>query len=180
MTWKSSRTNTASPSAACMASSLIRAVTNPCMDGAGASINGMSFAAMPGRARSKAAVAWRQNTAGSLSAASSDSQATDRRPRRIQSASSAVLPNPGGAQTRISPRSTPWSSHSTRRGRDMNPGGERGTNSFVASSPYGSTAPVSTVTPGSSLTRTATPGVEPACEAFRPSIVGLVSRPLAR
>ena len=61
----------------------------------------------PGPARRSAC---RQNRAGSLSPASSDSQATGRRPRRAQSASRAVLPNPAGAHTSISPRASPASS----------------------------------------------------------------------
>src|SRR6516165_6204095 len=44
-----------------------------------------------------AAATCRQNRTGSLSAVSSDSQATGRPLRRAQSASNAVFPNPAGA-----------------------------------------------------------------------------------
>jgi hypothetical protein len=78
---------------------------------------------MPGRGRSNAAITWRQNRAGSLSPSSSDSQATGRRPCRAHSANRLVLPNPAGAQTSTSPRASPFSSSSTRRGRLTNSGG---------------------------------------------------------
>ena len=53
---------------------------------------GSTRPAIPGRAWSSAATACRQNRAGSLSPASSDSQATGRGPRLAQSASRTVLP----------------------------------------------------------------------------------------
>ena len=80
---------------------------------------------MPGHTRSSAATAWRQNRAGSLSPASSDSQATGRWPRRAQSASRTVLPYPAGAQTSTSPRPSPSSSRSASRGRGTNPAAGR-------------------------------------------------------
>jgi hypothetical protein len=87
-----------------------------------------------GHSPSSAATAWRQNRAGSLSPASSDSQATGRRPHRAQSsASNAVLPDPAGAQTSTRPRPSPSSSRSASRGRGTKPGGP-GTCSLVASS----------------------------------------------
>jgi hypothetical protein len=59
--------------------------------------------------------------AGSLSPASSDSQATDRWGTPAQSASRDVLPNPAGAQTSIGPRASPSSSQPSRRGRATKP-----------------------------------------------------------
>ena len=51
-----------------MVSSLISAVTRPWNeDGAGGPSNGATRSPIPGRARSSAATAWRQNRAGSLS-----------------------------------------------------------------------------------------------------------------
>src|SRR5260221_7801989 len=64
---------------------------------------------------------------------SSDSQATGRPPRRAQSASSTVLPDPAGAQTTTSPRASPSSSRTASRGRGTKPGRGRGTCSLVAS-----------------------------------------------
>jgi hypothetical protein len=74
----------------------------------------------------------RQNRTGSLSAVSSDSQATGRLPDGAQPASSAVLPDPAGAQTRISRRASPSPSASASRGRGTSPGRGRGTCSLVA------------------------------------------------
>ena len=82
---------------------------------------------------SSAATAWRQNRAGSLSPASSDSHATGCRPRRAQSASRTVLPYPAGAQTSISPRARPSSRRSANRGRGTRSGRGLGTCSLVAS-----------------------------------------------
>ena len=69
---------------------------------------------------------------GSSSPSSSDNQATGRSPRRAQSASSAVLPNPAGAPTRISRRASPSSSACTSRGRGTKPSCKRGTCPLVA------------------------------------------------
>ena len=71
--------------------------------------------------------------AGSLSPASSDSQATRCRPRRTHSASRTVLPYPAGAQTRTSPRPRPSSSRCASRGRGTRSGRNPGTFSLVAS-----------------------------------------------
>src|SRR5215467_14472778 len=78
-------------------------------------------------------MACRQNRTGSLSPASSDSQATGWPPDRAQSASRTVLPNPAGADTKTTPAATPSPSRPTNRGRDTNPGCGRGTCSLVAS-----------------------------------------------
>lgn len=77
---------------------------------------------IPGRARSSAATAWRQNRAGSLSPASSDSHPAGRPPRRAQSASRTVLPYPAGAQTSTSPRARPPSNRAVSRGRGTRSG----------------------------------------------------------
>ena len=94
---------------------------------------GPTRSATPGRARSSAPSVWRQNRAGSLSPASSDSHATGRSRHRAQSASRTVLPYPAGAQTSASPGSSPSSSRSASRGRGTKPGREPGTCSLVAS-----------------------------------------------
>ena len=84
--------------------------------------------------RSSAAIAWRQNRAGSLSPASSDSHATGR--SMVHSATRAVLPKPAGALIRMRPRANP----SAERLQEAWTGYEghaewRGMNSLVASSP---------------------------------------------
>ena len=81
---------------------------------------------------------WRQNRAGSLSPSSSDNQATGRWPRRAQSTSKAVLPDPAGAQTSTRPRPSPSSSRSASRGLGTKPGRGPGTCSLVASRTSGS------------------------------------------
>ena len=85
------------------------------------------------RARSSAATACRQNRAGSLSPASSDSHATGCLPCRAQSASRTVLPYPAGAQTSTSPRARPSSSRAVSRGRGTSSGRGPGRCSLVAS-----------------------------------------------
>src|SRR5262249_59157611 len=96
-------------------------------DGGGGPNSGSSRSATPGLAGPTAATTWRQNRTGSLSPASSDSQATGRPPRRAQSASATVLPYPAGAHTSTSPRSSPSSSRLTKRGRGTNTGRTRDT-----------------------------------------------------
>ena len=114
---------------------MISAVTRPWNDvGAGGPSNGATRSPVPGRARSSAATAWRQNRAGSLSPASSDSHATGCPPRRAQSASRTVLPYPAGAAARMSPRARPSSSRAVSRGRSTWPGRDAGMCSLVASS----------------------------------------------
>src|SRR6266566_1027371 len=108
--------------------------------------SGPTCSAIPGRTRSSAATAWRHNRAGSLSPASSDSQATGHRPRRAQSA---------------------------RRGRGTNPGCGRGTCSLVASrascpdaaTPGGAAADGSAIgpTPQRAQRQPASPPGEPHC-----------------
>jgi hypothetical protein len=71
--------------------------------------------------------------AGSLSPWSSDSQATGRRLVRTHSPRRLALPNPAGAQTRVSSRAVPWLRRSSSRGRARNPGRGRGICSLVAS-----------------------------------------------
>src|SRR5262249_41017051 len=78
--------------------------------------SGSTRSATPGFAGPTAATTWRQNRTGSLSPASSDSQATGRPLRRAQSASTTVLPYPAGAHTSTSPRASPSSSRPARRG----------------------------------------------------------------
>ena len=73
----------------------------------GGPISGPTRALIPGRTRSSAATACRQNLAGSLSPGSSDSHATRRGPASAQSASRTVLPYPAGAQTRTIPWAQP-------------------------------------------------------------------------
>jgi hypothetical protein len=55
------------------------------------------------------------------------------RAQRAQPASSAVLPDPAGAQTSTRPLATPSPSACARRGRGAKPGGGPGTCSLVAS-----------------------------------------------
>ena len=111
---------------------MIKAVTRPWNDdGAGGPSSGATRSAIPGRARSSAATTWRQNRAGSLSPASSDSHAA--RCPRDHSASKTVLPYPAGAQAKMSPRVRPSSSRSARRGRGTRSGRDAGLYSLVAS-----------------------------------------------
>src|SRR5580693_256461 len=74
-------------------------------------------------------------------------------PCPVQSASSAVLPNPAGAQTRISRRASPSSSASASRGRGTKPRCGRGTCNLVASSTSGPGAatPAGAATGGSAI-----------------------------
>ena len=90
-----------------------------------------------------AAATCRQNRTGSLSAVSSDSQATGRPLRRAQSASNAVFPNPAGAHTTVSSPATASVSRSTSRGRGTRPCRARGMCSLVASSASSPAAPSS-------------------------------------
>src|SRR5262249_7278259 len=90
-----------------VANSLITAVTAPSNDRGGGLSSGPTRSATPGRATSSAATAWRQNRAGSLSPASSDSHATGRPSPPAQSASSAVLPDPAGSADQAPPPRQP-------------------------------------------------------------------------
>src|SRR5262249_26131184 len=101
-------------------------------EGGGGENGGSSRSARPGLAGPTAATTWRQNRTGSLSPASSDSQATGRPLRRAQSASATVLPYPAGAQTSTSPCASPSSSRTARRGRGTKPGRGRGRCRLVA------------------------------------------------
>ena len=68
----------------------------------------------------------------SLSPSSSDSQAAGRRLLAIHSAASVVLPNPAGAEMRVSLDSCPSFKRSIKRGRSTTRDPGEGTNSFVA------------------------------------------------
>src|SRR5690348_12598247 len=92
-----------------------------------------------------AATRYVQNNAGSLSRGSSDSHATDRPPAAAtasHSASSVVLPNPAGADTRVSADSAPRLRRSLSLGRTTRLRRHLGTWSLVSSSgPAMTTAP---------------------------------------
>jgi DNA-binding MarR family transcriptional regulator len=122
-----------------------------------------------------AAARWRQNRAGSLSPASSDSQATGDAPRPAQSASRAVLPKPAGALTSVSSLAVAWVSRSSSRPRDTNPGRVLGWCSLVASS--ASDAPASaSVWSGASLSRGCSTAVAIAAHAPGSRTASTVSR----
>ena len=111
------------------ATSLIRAVTSASNDGGagGPEQRADPLSRSPAAARSSAATACRQNRAGSLSPASSDSQATGCRPRRTHSASRTVLPYPAGrADQDKAPIRRPSSSRCASRGRGTRSGPQPG------------------------------------------------------
>ena len=89
---------------------------------------------IPGRGPSSAATAWRQNRAGSLSPAPSDSQATGRSGAPGPVRQRNRLAGARRAQTSISPCPRPSSSRSAWRLRATKPGRGPGTCSLVASS----------------------------------------------
>src|SRR5262249_5375965 len=121
------RSGPASPAPGWPASSLISAAASPSNDDGGGGPNrGSSRSATPGLAGPTAATTWRQNRTGSLSPASSDSQATGRPLRRAQSASATVLPYPAGARTSTSPCANASSRRTARPGaRQVQLGGQQ-------------------------------------------------------
>jgi hypothetical protein len=79
-----------------------------------------------------------QKVAASLSPSSSDTQPTPAAPSgrlAIQSTISVDLPNPGGAETRVSRRSVPRRIRSVSRGRATTARRRCGTLSFVSITP---------------------------------------------
>ena len=112
---RGSRRGRAGPrSTAGSASALIRAVTRPWNDeGAGGPSSGATRSPRPGRARSSAATAWRQNRAGSLSPASSDSHAAGCR--------RAGPSPPAGRSCRIRPARRPVSAPAPDPHPDVRP-----------------------------------------------------------
>src|SRR5262249_62386289 len=66
--------------------------------------------------------------------AAQGAKSTGHRPPAALAASSAVLPDPAGAHTKISRQASPSSSRPASRGRGTKPGGRRGASSLAASS----------------------------------------------
>src|SRR6266498_915733 len=87
-----------------------------------------------------AAIKYDQNRTGSLSSASSTSQATCNVSCATHSLNSVVLPNPGGAESSVSGRVKPSFKRAMSRGRVTQWGRPEGEYSFVRSKPW-DTAP---------------------------------------
>src|SRR5512135_1412749 len=87
-----------------------------------------------------AAIKYDQNRTGSLSSASSTSQATRGLSCAIHSHNSVVLPKPGGAERSVSGRVKPSFKRAVSRGRATKWGRPEGKYSFVRSKPW-DTAP---------------------------------------
>ena len=87
-----------------------------------------------------AAIKYDQNRTGSLSSASSTSQATRGLSCAIHSLNSVVLPKPGGAERSVSGRVKPSFKRAVSRGRATKWGRPEGKYSFVRSKPW-DTAP---------------------------------------
>src|SRR5512139_2026457 len=79
----------------------------------------------------RAALTYARKRLGSLSASSNDSHATGARETRAQALTRVVLPEPAGADTRISGQTSPSSIRVSRRTRDTSSWCEVGIDSLV-------------------------------------------------
>ena len=135
--WTSSRITTCSGT---MLSSEHTRCTAPVSNGPG-ELSIANRAGESGTTRSIATATCNSSATGSLSPLSTETQATGRRSREINCASSVVLPYPAGAETAITDASSALLIRSRRPPRATVPGRSVGGISFVSITPEGGAPP---------------------------------------